>query len=95
MLACDTRLPWRRNHVANRRLDQCVIPSSDGGSINVAAKISSRTDSSIVGGLPERGWSTSPARPCSANRDRHRITVGSLHPDPLKARSVIRLLESA
>ena len=63
MLACDTRVPWRRNHVANRRLDQCVIPSSDGGSINVAAKISSRTDSSIVGGLPERGWSTSPARP--------------------------------
>ena len=32
------------------------------------------------GGFPDRGSSVSPARPCSANRDRHRITVGSLHP---------------
>jgi hypothetical protein len=57
-----------------------VIPSSAGGSVSVIARISSRTAGGIVGGFPGRGASASPARPRSANRDRHRITVGSLHP---------------
>jgi hypothetical protein len=33
--------------------------------------------SGTCGGLPDRGASSRPARPCSANRDRHRTTVGS------------------
>jgi hypothetical protein len=79
-VAWETALPWRRSRSANNRLDQCVMPSSAGGSVKVTAKISSRIDWSIVGGFPERASSTSPPNPRSANRDLHRITVGSLQP---------------
>lgn len=78
-VACDTGLPPRRNRCASSRDDQCVNPSSAGGSVSVIERISSRTACGIVGGLPGRGSSTSPVDPRSANRDRHRITVGSLH----------------
>ena len=70
-VACETGLPSRRNRAASNRLDQCVIPSSAGGSVSVIDRISSRTARGMVGGFPDRGSSASPAMPCSANRDRH------------------------
>jgi hypothetical protein len=98
-VACETGLPSRRNRAASRRDDQCVMPSSVGGSVSVIARISSRTTGGMVGGFPDRGSSASPAIPCSANRDRHRITVGSEQPtrsaisrpgNPSAANSTIR-----
>jgi len=69
---------WLRS--ASNREDQCVIPSSAGGSVNVIAKISSRTSRAIVGGLPDRGASARPASPRVAKRERHITTAGSAQP---------------
>src|SRR5665647_2745856 len=80
IVAWDTGFPLRRSRSASNREDQCVIPSSAGGSVNVIDKISSRTDCGIVGGLPDRGASARPASPRAANRERHITTVGSAQP---------------
>ena len=79
-VAWDTGFPLRRSRSASNRDDQCVIPSSAGGSVRVIERISSRIACLMLGGFPDRGSSSKPGRPRSANRDRHRITVGSEHP---------------
>ena len=79
-VACETGLPSRRNRSASNREDQCVTPSSTGGSVNVIDRISSRTSWEIVAGLPERGASARPASPRAANLERHITTVGSAQP---------------
>lgn len=48
---------------ASSREDQCVIPSSTGGWVNVIARISSRTEAVIVGGFPDLGSSARPPSP--------------------------------
>jgi hypothetical protein len=59
--------------LASSRVDQCVTANVAGGGSSVAARIAA---SSTVFGRPERGSSSRPAIPDSANRSRHLITVG-------------------
>jgi len=61
-----------------------VISNSARGSVNVSDRISSRTHYGIVGGYPRAAIPPTLAKPPSGS-DRHRITVGSQHPN----RSVI------
>src|ERR1019366_9488271 len=63
--------------LASSRLDQCVTPSCSGGGSNVARTI---VIGSIVGGRPDLGRSSSPARPSLAYRRFHLITAGLLTP---------------
>ena len=58
---------------ASSLLDQWVTPSDLGGGLRVAAMIRSCL---TCRGRPDRASSCSPSMPCSANRSRHRSTVG-------------------
>ena len=62
---------------ASSRDDQCVTPRLAGGGVKVDVITAAR---STVRGRPGRFWVSSPARPRSAYRDRHRFTVGRVTP---------------
>lgn len=65
------KAPPRRR--PSNRVDQCVTPYFFGGGFSVVAMTLAR---STLRGRPERGSSTSPARPPRRYRSRHAITVG-------------------
>ena len=73
---------------AIERVDQCV--ASLGCSSSVFTITRSTSPSLIVRGLPGRGSSCKPSRPCRAKRPRHFPTVEAWQP----SRSAISMLSS-